>query len=274
MSFQPFTKFGCYFGAVHVEEQLQTLSAEVTALKRTLSELTSPKHGENTVIGAEVFIDPTCSLVSNKNATIEIGEKSNVWKGAQWVGPIKVGKRVFINQDSYIRPGVTLEDDVSIGPFVRLITDTHEISSGPRRTGAPRKDRILIKKGSWVGSCAQIMGGVTVGERSIVAAGAVVTCDVPDNVVIAGVPARIIRHIRDTDNVAELVKANVESIRDQNSLGENALGKEMLEIVTEFVEFRDAVATAPELFTDEEVKSREDEIGDKFAAKLREFISR
>lgn len=256
-----------------INEQIEKLNKEITELKAGLAAITDPKHGENTILGKEVFLDPSASLVSNENATISIGDRSNVWKGAQWVGPIQVGNRVFVNQDSYIRPGVVVEDDVSIGPFVRLVTDTHDISSGTRRTGTPRKDPILVKEGSWIGSCAVIMGGVTVGSRSIVAAGSVVTKDVPDNAVVAGVPARVIRYIRDTDNIAELVRVNIDSTMNAKTLGDVNMGKEMLEIVAEFIDFREAVGINPDLFSEEEIETRENQIGEKFTSKLRDFIT-
>lgn len=163
-------------------------------------------------------IDPACTLVSRENATIRIGDHTQVWRGGEWTGPITVGKRVFVNQGSYIRPLVTIEDDVSLGPFVRLITDTHDISSGARRTGTPRKDPILIKRGAWIGAGATVMGGVTVGARSIIAVGAVVNKDVADDVVVAGVPARIVRRIEDPEgeHIAVLTPHSSESPRADN----------------------------------------------------------
>lgn len=144
-------------------------------------------------------------MISGENATIRIGDHTRIWRGGEWTGPVNVGKRVFVNQGSYIRPLVTLEDDVSLGPFVRLISDTHAIGHRSRRTGTPRKDPIVIGQGTWIGAGATVMGGVKVGARSIVAVGSVVNKDVPDNVLVAGVPARVIRHIRDSEDFAELV---------------------------------------------------------------------
>lgn len=100
---------------------------------------------------------------------------------------------------------MTIEDDVSLGPFVPLISDTHDISAGSRRTGTPRKHPIVIRWGTWIGAGAIVLGGVTLGSCSIVAAGAVVTKDVPDNVVVAGFPARIVGHIRDGETLADVI---------------------------------------------------------------------
>lgn len=91
------------------------------------------------------------------------------------------------------RGGITLEDDVLIGPKVNLITISHPLDSTTRRSTycAP----IIIKKGAWLGAAVTVMPGVTIGKNSVVAAGAVVTRNVPDNTVVGGMPARVIKHI-------------------------------------------------------------------------------
>lgn len=108
---------------------------------------------------------------------------------------LKLGKNIFINQNCQILDlgGVTIEDDVMIGPRVSLLSEDHPVNPNERKAliGKP----ILIKKGSWIGGSATILAGVTVGENSVVAAGAVVTKDVPDNTLVAGVPAKIIKSL-------------------------------------------------------------------------------
>lgn len=108
---------------------------------------------------------------------------------------IRVGRNVFINHacEFMDRGGITLEDDVLIGPKVNLVTISHPLDPTTRRSTycAP----IVIKKGAWLGAAVSVMPGVTIGENAVVAANAVVTRDVPDNVVVVGVPARVIRHI-------------------------------------------------------------------------------
>lgn len=190
-----------------MKDEIEALRREVAELRELIGQTveSDPFLGERCEIAEGAQIRAGSSLKTGKWSPIRVGRHTSVWKGAEWVGPITVGERVFVNQGSYIRPNVTIEDDVSIGPFVRLITDTHAISAGKRRTGKPRKDPITIGKGTWIGACATVVGGVTIGSRSIVAAGSVVTSDVPDNVLVAGVPAKVVRHIRDNEKVAELV---------------------------------------------------------------------
>jgi acetyltransferase-like isoleucine patch superfamily enzyme len=108
---------------------------------------------------------------------------------------ISVGKNVFVNHACTFmdRGGITLEDNVLIGPKVNLITTNHPINPAQRRTTISQP--IIIKKGAWIGAGATILPGVTVGENSIVAAGAVVSKDVADNVIVGGIPAKIIKNI-------------------------------------------------------------------------------
>jgi acetyltransferase-like isoleucine patch superfamily enzyme len=111
-------------------------------------------------------------------------------------GEIRVGHNVFINQNCtfYDLGGLDIADDVLIGPNVSLMTSGHPLEPSRRRTttiGRP----IVIERNVWIAAGAIIMGGVTVGENSVVAAGSVVTKDVPPNTLAAGNPAKVIRSI-------------------------------------------------------------------------------
>lgn len=108
---------------------------------------------------------------------------------------ISIGKNVFINHAcSFLdMGGITIEDEVLIGPKVNLITENHPTDPNDRRALIAKS--ILIKRKAWIGAGATILPGVTVGENSIIAAGAVVSKDVPDNVIVGGIPAKIINNI-------------------------------------------------------------------------------
>lgn len=106
-----------------------------------------------------------------------------------------IGKNVFINHGCSFLDlgGITIADDVMIGPQVKLVTENHPLDPKTRK-GLICKP-IVLKKNTWIGAGATILPGVTVGENSVVAAGAVVSRDVPDNTVVGGVPAKIIKDI-------------------------------------------------------------------------------
>jgi acetyltransferase-like isoleucine patch superfamily enzyme len=111
---------------------------------------------------------------------------------------IRVGRNVFVNQNCtfYDLGGLDIADDVLIGPNVSLITSGHPLERSQRRAATIGKP-IAIEKGVWIAAGAIVIGGVTIGENSVVAAGSVVTKHVPANTLVGGNPARVIRSIGD-----------------------------------------------------------------------------
>ena len=107
----------------------------------------------------------------------------------------KIGKNVFINFDCVFLDlgGITIDDGVLIAPRVSLLSEGHPVSPANRHSLIPKP--IHIKKNAWIGANAVILQGVTIGENSVVAAGSVVFKDVPDNVIVGGTPAKIIKEI-------------------------------------------------------------------------------
>ena len=109
---------------------------------------------------------------------------------------IAVGDEVFINACCHFQDhgGVTLGDGCQIGHNVVFATLDHGLAPEDRKTTYPAP--IVLGKNVWVGSNATILSGVTVGDNAVVAAGAVVTKDVAANTVVGGIPARLIKSIK------------------------------------------------------------------------------
>ena len=109
---------------------------------------------------------------------------------------IRVGRNVFINQNCtmYDLGGIDIADDVMIGPNVSIITSSHPLEPSQRRAFVIAKP-VVIGRNVWLAAGATILGGVTVGENSVVAAGAVVTRNVPRDSLVGGNPAKLIRSI-------------------------------------------------------------------------------
>jgi acetyltransferase-like isoleucine patch superfamily enzyme len=105
-----------------------------------------------------------------------------------------IGERCKISSHTFICEGVTIEDEVFVGHGVMFINDRfpRATSGGALQTEADWEVvPTVIRKGASIGSGAVIMCGVTIGERALIGAGAVVTRDVPADAVVAGVPARV-----------------------------------------------------------------------------------
>ncbi|MDH6198094.1 acetyltransferase-like isoleucine patch superfamily enzyme [Mycobacterium frederiksbergense] len=109
---------------------------------------------------------------------------------------VRIGRNVFVNQGCRFNDigGIEIGDDVMIGPSVSLITSGHPVDPAQRRVGITAAP-IRIERNVWIGASAMIMQGVTVGKDAVVAAGAVVTRDVPAGTLVAGVPAAVLRQI-------------------------------------------------------------------------------
>lgn len=107
---------------------------------------------------------------------------------------VKLGKNITINKGAtFLSPGIIeIGDDVLIGPDVKIATVNHDLEDRHRKYIFKK---VTIKRNAWICIGAVICPGVTIGENSVVAAGAVVTKDVPDNTVVGGNPAKIIKRI-------------------------------------------------------------------------------
>ena len=127
----------------------------------------------------------------------EIGDESKIGTFVEIQKGAKVGRRVKISSHAFICEGVTIEDEVFIGHGVTFINDKYPRSTTPE--GDLQSDAdwscipTLVKRGASIGSNATILCGVIIGERAMVGAGSVVTHDVPDGAVVAGVPARSLK---------------------------------------------------------------------------------
>ncbi|MBI2612491.1 N-acetyltransferase [Candidatus Kaiserbacteria bacterium] len=127
----------------------------------------------------------------------EIGDNSKVGSFVEIQRGVTVGKNCKISSHSFLCEGVTIEDGVFVGHGVMFTND--------KRPRAVNDDGSMLKSGDWelistrvkkgasIGSNATILPGITIGERSLVGAGAVVTKDVPDGATVVGNPARVFK---------------------------------------------------------------------------------
>ena len=122
----------------------------------------------------------------------------------------KVGKDVYFPADLmitqnfvYYRGELELGDNVSIGPRCTLVLSSHPNASILRTIIVPRSLKITIEENAWLGAGTIVLPGVTIGANSVVGAGAVVTKDVPEWTIVAGVPAKVIKKIQHNEATIE-----------------------------------------------------------------------
>jgi UDP-2-acetamido-3-amino-2,3-dideoxy-glucuronate N-acetyltransferase len=129
-----------------------------------------------------------------------IGDETRIGPFVEVQTGATIGRRCKIQSHTFVCTGVTIDDEVFVGHGVMFINDRY-----PRATRAGRLQTaadwevvpIHVRRGATLGSGAIVMCGVTIGEEAHVGAGAVITRDVPDRAIVAGVPARVIGDARE-----------------------------------------------------------------------------
>ena len=110
---------------------------------------------------------------------------------------VKLGRRAFVNSGGAFLDcaPIVIGDDFQCGPGVQLLTPMHPLDAVKRRSGVEWARSIHIGNDVWIGGGAIVLGGVTIGDRVVIGAGSVVTRDVPDDVLVVGNPARVVRSL-------------------------------------------------------------------------------
>lgn len=129
----------------------------------------------------------------------EIGDHTKIGTFVEIQKGARVGKNCKISSHTFICEGVTIEDEVFVGHNVTFINDMYPRATVEGGGLQAEADWVciptLVKTGASIGSSATLLCGITVGERAVIGAGAVVTKDVPPDTIVAGNPARILRKV-------------------------------------------------------------------------------
>ncbi len=153
------------------------------------------KNINDVVLGKDVKIFDFVNLYG-----CSIGDNSKVGTFVEIQKNSVIGKNCKISSHTFICEGVEIEDNVFVGHNVTFINDKYPRATNTDGSMQLEKDwkvvKTFVKRGATIGSSATILCGVTVGENAVVGAGSVVTKDIPPNTVVAGVPAKIIRSIK------------------------------------------------------------------------------
>lgn len=129
-----------------------------------------------------------------------IGDETRVGTFVEVQKGVVIGARCKISSHTFICEGVTIEDEVFVGHGVMFINDLHPRATAATGALQTEADWVVeptrVKRAASIGSNATVLAGVTIGEGAMIGAGAVVTKDVPDHFVVAGVPARFVRSLK------------------------------------------------------------------------------
>ena len=130
-----------------------------------------------------------------------IGDETKIGAFVEIQKNASVGKRCKISSHTFICEGVTIEDNVFVGHSVTFINDSYPraTNNGQLQTEADWKvEPTVVKKGASIGSGSTILCNISIGEGAIVGAGSVVTKDVAPGCIVAGNPAKVLRHLDQT----------------------------------------------------------------------------
>jgi UDP-2-acetamido-3-amino-2,3-dideoxy-glucuronate N-acetyltransferase len=146
--------------------------------------------------GVEIFHPDLVNLYG-----CAVGSETKIGAFVEIQKNASVGARCKISSHTFVCEGVTIEDEVFVGHGVMFINDLYPRAANEDGSLQTEADwsvaTTLVRRRASIGSNATVMGGVTIGEGALVGAGAVVTRDVPDHAIVAGVPARVIGDTRE-----------------------------------------------------------------------------
>ena len=158
----------------------------------------STPRGEFCVIAPDVVLGRDVAIYNFVNLYgCEIGDETRLGTFVEIQSGVRVGARCKISSHTFICEGVEIEDEVFVGHGVQFINDRYPRATNPDGTPQTAADwtveRTIVRRGASIGTGATILGGLEIGARAIVGAGAVVTRSVPPGAIVAGNPAKLIR---------------------------------------------------------------------------------
>ncbi len=177
-------------------------------ITRLLHEEFGQIHGR--LLLARLILAPFPDYAANRlrssvlrSSGFTIGRGTVIWGLPTITGQGDVYHRLTIGNDCWINirlllnlgAAITIGDRAAIGHEVMVLTESHELGTPDRRAGAVRAQPVVIGSGVWIGARTTVLPGVTLGDGAVIAAGSVVTKDVPPNVLAGGVPAKVIREL-------------------------------------------------------------------------------
>ncbi|WP_342647797.1 acyltransferase [Mucilaginibacter sp. CSA2-8R] len=167
---------------------------------------TKVRHAYQLSVGKNFILEDNVSLNALSTQGIHIGDHVSIARDSiifctgivsQKGTGITIGHRTGINARAYLggQGGIIIGNDVIMGPNVQLFSENHNFDQPgiPIKNQGVTRQPVIIGNGCWIGAGATVLAGVEIGDGCVIAAGSVVTKSVPANMVVAGVPARVIK---------------------------------------------------------------------------------
>lgn len=158
---------------------------------------------EGAVVGEGTKIWHFCHVQSGAC----VGERCSLGQNVNISNNVRIGNEVKIQNNVSVYEGVEIEDGVFLGPSCVFTNDLTPRARYPK--GHENYKKTIVREGASIGANATIVCGNTIGKYAMIAAGAVVTKDVPDYALVAGIPARVIGRVDDKGNVINQVRGEL-----------------------------------------------------------------
>ena len=127
-----------------------------------------------------------------------VGENTRIVGPVDVSGNLQIGSNVFVGKNFTVHGNglVVIENNCDIAPDVTFLTGTHEVGVVERRAGQGQTLDTTVGVGTWIGARTTILPGVKIGKGCVIGAGSLINRDVPDNTMVAGVPAKVIKQLQ------------------------------------------------------------------------------
>lgn len=183
-------------------------------------------RGQFSIVAPDVVLGRDVQIYNFVNLYgCEIGDETRVGSFVEVQRGARIGRRCKISSHTFVCEGVEIEDEVFVGHGVMFINDIYPRATNDAGALQTMTDwkvlKTIVRRGASIGSGVTVLGGVEIGARAIIGAGAVVTKDVPPRAIVAGNPSRLLRHVEreEPSDIAAQIAALTPTVEERRTDG-------------------------------------------------------